>query len=231
MLVAEQYWKPLCRNVFGMFCSPLFVTWSKVSRFGDYRLRGCIGTLKPRHLHTALRDYALTRWVQTVRTAQCWVAARQPCEVEIDYHRYWYCSALQDKRFSPISQEELPHLSCTVSILSSFEKASNWQDWEIGAHGLIIEFRDPNTHEHRTATYLPEIAASEGWTKQSTIDSLIRKAGFTGHVGYRLKDALSLTRYQSTTHMMTYEEYIAVTRTPIESMPAAANSPAVAVQA
>lgn len=179
---------------------PLFVTWSKVSRFGDYRLRGCIGTLKPRHLHTALRDYALT-------------------------------SALQDKRFSPISQEELPHLSCTVSILSSFEKASNWQDWEIGTHGLIIEFRDPNTHEHRTATYLPEIAASEGWTKQSTIDSLIRKAGFTGHVGYRLKDALSLTRYQSTTHMMTYEEYIAVTRTPIESMPAAANSPAVAVQA
>lgn len=47
-----------------MSCSPLFVTWSKISRFGDYRLRGCIGTLQPRHLHTALREYALTRWVQ-----------------------------------------------------------------------------------------------------------------------------------------------------------------------
>ncbi|KAL3153658.1 hypothetical protein ABBQ32_013259 [Trebouxia sp. C0010 RCD-2024] len=179
---------------------PLFVTWSKVSRFGDYRLRGCIGTLKPRHLHTALHDYALT-------------------------------SALQDKRFSPISHEELPHLSCTVSLLHSFEKASNWQDWEIGTHGLIIEFRDPNTHEHRSATYLPEIAAAEGWTKLSTIDSLIRKAGFTGHIGYRLKDGLTVTRYQSTAHMMTYKEYTAAVAAPIESMPAAANSPAVAVQA
>ncbi len=42
--------------------SPLFVTWNKDTRQGDLRLRGCIGTLEPRHLHTALKDYALTRW-------------------------------------------------------------------------------------------------------------------------------------------------------------------------
>lgn len=42
--------------------SPLFVTWNKDTRQGDQRLRGCIGTLEPRHLHTALKDYALTRW-------------------------------------------------------------------------------------------------------------------------------------------------------------------------
>ncbi|CAL8466636.1 g6172 [Coccomyxa elongata] len=41
-----------------VYC-PLFVTWNKQSRRG-HRLRGCIGTLEPRHLHTALRDYALT---------------------------------------------------------------------------------------------------------------------------------------------------------------------------
>lgn len=40
----------------------LFVTWNKHSGPDplDHRLRGCIGTLAPRMLHTALKDYALT---------------------------------------------------------------------------------------------------------------------------------------------------------------------------
>lgn len=44
-------------------CSPLFVSWHKrSSRAGpEGRLRGCIGTLEPRPLHAAVRDYALTR--------------------------------------------------------------------------------------------------------------------------------------------------------------------------
>jgi AMMECR1 domain-containing protein len=43
-------------------CSPLFVTWTKAGSWGKpSQLRGCIGTLEPRKLHTALKDYALTR--------------------------------------------------------------------------------------------------------------------------------------------------------------------------
>lgn len=43
--------------------SPLFVTWTKAGSWGKpSQLRGCIGTLEPRQLHTALKDYALTRW-------------------------------------------------------------------------------------------------------------------------------------------------------------------------
>ncbi|CAL5227468.1 g10443 [Coccomyxa viridis] len=45
---------------------PLFVTWNKQSRRG-LRLRGCIGTLEPRWLHIALRDYALTSALQDRR--------------------------------------------------------------------------------------------------------------------------------------------------------------------
>ena len=140
-------------------------------------------------------------------------------------------SALQDKRFPPIAKDELSSLSCTVSFLHTFEKAIHWQDWEVGTHGLIIEFHDPNAHEHRSATYLPEIAAAEGWTKQSTIDSLIRKAGFTGLVGYRLRDKLALTRYQSTAHMMTHKEYVAMNTRPAGPTPATTRVAAVAVQA
>lgn len=44
--------------------SPLFVTWTKRrSSSATPQLRGCIGTLEPRRLHTALKDYALTRSV------------------------------------------------------------------------------------------------------------------------------------------------------------------------
>lgn len=179
---------------------PLFVTWSKASRFGEYRLRGCIGTLQPRYLHTALREYALT-------------------------------SALRDRRFSPIAEDELSNLRCTVSFLHSFEKASNWQDWEIGMHGLITEFRDPDTSEKRNATYLPEIAAAEGWTKQGTIDSLIYKAGFVGHVSNRLREGLTLTRYQSTAHEMTHQEYVAHSAMPVKLISAVDSVSAVAVQA
>ena len=117
------------------------------------------------------------------------------------------CSALRDKRFAPIQRKELQSLQCTVSLLHSFEAAANWQQWSIGVHGLIINFTDPLTRQHRTATFLPEIAAHEGWTHMEAIDSLVRKSGFSGSVTHALRDALRLTRYQSTAQSLTYQEW------------------------
>ncbi|KAH6637538.1 ammecr1 family protein [Boeremia exigua] len=39
---------------------PLFVTWNTLSRSGDKRLRGCIGTFEPLDLEEGLSSYALT---------------------------------------------------------------------------------------------------------------------------------------------------------------------------
>jgi uncharacterized protein (TIGR00296 family) len=39
---------------------PLFVTWNTVSRSGDKRLRGCIGTFEAQPLTTGISSYALT---------------------------------------------------------------------------------------------------------------------------------------------------------------------------
>ncbi|CAG5148372.1 uncharacterized protein ALTATR162_LOCUS2191 [Alternaria atra] len=39
---------------------PLFITWNTVSRSGDKRLRGCIGTFEAQPLTKGLSDYALT---------------------------------------------------------------------------------------------------------------------------------------------------------------------------
>lgn len=46
------------------------------------------------------------------------------------------CSALRDRRFPPIQAKELPTLQCTVSILTNYETAANYLDWEV----LLLNF-------------------------------------------------------------------------------------------
>ncbi|QCE05594.1 uncharacterized protein At2g38710 [Vigna unguiculata] len=121
---------------------------------------------------------------------------------------YALTSALRDRRFPPIQANELPFLECTVSILTDYETANNYLDWEIEKHGIIIEFSDPVYSTRRSATYLPEVAANEGWTKTEAIDSLIRKSGYNGPITDELRMQLQLTRYQSTLFTMHYSEYV-----------------------
>ena len=50
-------------------------------------------------------------------------------------------SAFNDHRFPPIKENELGNLTCSVSFLVNFEKGTDAYDWEIGKHGIIIEFK------------------------------------------------------------------------------------------
>ncbi|KAG6437524.1 hypothetical protein SASPL_102442 [Salvia splendens] len=126
---------------------------------------------------------------------------------------YALTSALRDRRFPPIQAKELPSLECTVSILTNYETARDYLDWEVGKHGIIIEFTDPDYNTRRSATYLPEVAAHEGWTIVEAIDSLIRKAGYRGTITEQLRKSIQLTRYQSTLFTMPYSEYVAYAKT------------------
>lgn len=126
---------------------------------------------------------------------------------------YALTSALRDRRFPPVQAKELPYLECTVSILTEYETALNYLDWEIGKHGLIIEFTDPDYNTRRSATYLPEVAAHEGWTKIEAIDSLMRKAGYNSVITESLRKRLRITKYQSTLYTMHYSEYVAHIKT------------------
>ncbi|RVW33537.1 Uncharacterized protein CK203_095904 [Vitis vinifera] len=121
--------------------------------------------------------------------------------------------ALRDRRFPPIQAKELPYLECTVSILTDYETGLNYLDWEIGKHGIIIEFTDPDYNTRRSATYLPEVAAHEGWTKMEAIDSLMRKAGYNGTITETQRKRIRLTRYQSTLFTMHYSEYASYVKT------------------
>ncbi len=102
----------------------LFVTW-KVSG-AHPRLRGCIGILQPRQLHTSLRDYALTSALRDSRFPPIQLgevgshASMSPCRQSSDA-----CIKLHDLM-------QLQHLECTVSLLSCFETASGgWSDWQV----------------------------------------------------------------------------------------------------
>lgn len=72
-----------------------------------------------------------------------------------------FFSAVKDSRFSPITREELTKLHVSVSILRHFEDGADYKDWEVGVHGIRIEFHNEKGSK-RTATYLPEVATEQG---------------------------------------------------------------------
>lgn len=190
---------------------PLFVTWDKrkggtsrrwspTSKSGsspmlrqEFELRGCIGTLSPRPLHTAIGEYALT-------------------------------SAFRDRRFDPISDHEVPHLRVAVSLLVDYEECSHCHDWTVGVHGIIIKFTFDSVPY--SATYLPEVPLEQGWTQEEAVESLVRKAGFRGEVCNNLLGQINCTRYQSSKHRLTFDEYVAMSGSdPLEELEEHKKSP------
>eukprot|EP01118_Nematostelium_gracile_P003181 TRINITY_DN13612_c0_g1_i1.p1 TRINITY_DN13612_c0_g1~~TRINITY_DN13612_c0_g1_i1.p1 ORF type:complete len:239 (+),score=52.77 TRINITY_DN13612_c0_g1_i1:99-719(+) len=127
----------------------------------------------------------------------------------LDLHKglrdYSLISALKDTRFSPITHKEVGSLHCGVSLLFQFEDAKSVWDWEVGVHGIIIEW--VHDGEEFSATYLPEVAEEQEWDHEETLHSLIRKAGYNGRITTQLLEKIALKRYQSSKIKMTYKEY------------------------
>ncbi|XP_065644175.1 AMMECR1-like protein isoform X2 [Hydra vulgaris] len=119
---------------------------------------------------------------------------------------YSLSSALRDSRFSPVSLEEVPNLHCSVSLLTNFEGNKNYLDWEVGVHGIRIEFFNERGRK-LSATYLPEVAQEQNWNQVQTIDSLVKKAGYWNAITEELRRSIKLTRYRSEKMVVSYEEY------------------------
>jgi AMME syndrome candidate gene 1 protein len=103
---------------------------------------------------------------------------------------YAITSAFDDTRFSPIPASLMPSLSCSLTLLADFEPCDDPMEWDLGTHGIRISF----THRNRRhgATYLPDVAVEQGWTKEETLESLMKKAGWDG--GYNRGVARRLLR-------------------------------------
>ncbi|CAN9509428.1 unnamed protein product [Ophioblennius macclurei] len=121
---------------------------------------------------------------------------------------YTLTSALKDSRFPPMTRDEMPRLFCSVSLLTNFEDVGDYLDWEVGVHGIRIEFFNEKGSK-RTATYLPEVAEEKGWDHIQTIDSLLQKGGYKAPITNDFRKTIKLTRYHSEKMTMGYAEYIA----------------------
>jgi AMMECR1 domain-containing protein len=77
-------------------------------------------------------------------------------------------------------------------------------DWDVGTHGLRISF---SAHGRRYgATYLPDVAKEQGWSKEEALESLVRKAGYRGKDGWEALE-VKVTRYQGRKVELGYGEW------------------------
>lgn len=122
---------------------------------------------------------------------------------------YALVSALEDTRFSPIRETELPQLQCSVSLLTPFTAVADPLAWTPGKHGIHISFRHPRSGRKLSATYLPDVVTEQGWSKEEAILSLIHKAGYAGavEVGDEVWNSLQLKVYESCKAHADYKEY------------------------
>jgi uncharacterized protein (TIGR00296 family) len=106
----------------------------------------------------------------------------------------------------PITSRELSSLECSVTLLTDFESISDPLGWTIGVHGLRISFT--NSGRRYSSTYLPDVAREQGWTKEDTMISLVRKAGWNGRrEEWRKLPNLNVVRYQGKKTCFTYSEW------------------------
>jgi uncharacterized protein (TIGR00296 family) len=88
-------------------------------------------------------------------------------------------AAVQDSRFPPIDETEFPDLRLEISLLSTFEKIEDPLDWQVGTHGIEIEFTHPEKKSKVfRGTFLPNVAPEQGWDTNTTLEYLVRKAGY-----------------------------------------------------
>ena len=117
---------------------------------------------------------------------------------------YSLFAAFKDSRFEPMKLEEVKDLNCGISLLVNFENVDNIYDWEIGKHGIQIEFESDRYYR---GTYLPEVAKEQEWDHKKTLKSLVRKAGYYGNFD-DVEKLIKLKRYMSIKINMTYQEYL-----------------------
>lgn len=126
-------------------------------------------------------------------------------ELDEGLSSYAITSAVHDMRFNPISKRELPSLEVAVTLLTDFEECDDAMDWELGTHGIRLSFTDRG--RRYGSTYLPDVAPEQGWDKEETIVSLLRKAGWVGKKNKWHELDLKVVRYQGKKELLQYPEF------------------------
>ncbi|MGB9720398.1 MAG: AmmeMemoRadiSam system protein B [bacterium] len=90
-------------------------------------------------------------------------------------------AALHDPRFTPVTEKELPDLEIEISVLTPFERVTDYKEIVIGRDGLIIR------RGYQSGLLLPQVAIDYGWTVEEFLEQTCVKAGLPEDA-YKSKD-------------------------------------------
>ena len=88
-----------------------------------------------------------------------------------------------------------------LSLLCKFTDISDPLAWEVGKHGIEIDF-EVNGRDYGS-TFLPEVAEEQGWDQVTTLEYLVDKAGYSK--GFKsVKSLIKARTYESIKYKMSY---------------------------
>lgn len=88
-------------------------------------------------------------------------------------------SSTEDYRFSPVEPREVNQLEIEISVLTPMRRIQSIDEFELGKHGLYIK------KGMRAGTFLPQVAAETGWTKEEFIGHCAQDKAGIGWSGWK----------------------------------------------
>jgi MEMO1 family protein len=88
-------------------------------------------------------------------------------------------SAAQDRRFEPISEEELENLSIEISVLTPLNRINSKNEIELGKHGIYIR------KGLNSGTFLPQVGEKYNWTLEEFLGRCSRDKAGIGWDGWK----------------------------------------------
>lgn len=80
-------------------------------------------------------------------------------------------SAINDYRFSPVSENELDKIDMEISVLTPLKRCKDVNEIIVGKHGIYMK-RGINS-----GLLLPQVATEQGWDRETFLGQTCRKAG------------------------------------------------------
>ncbi|MBU4149574.1 MAG: AmmeMemoRadiSam system protein B, partial [Candidatus Omnitrophica bacterium] len=84
-------------------------------------------------------------------------------------------AAINDHRFSPVTEKELDSIDIEISALTPLKRISDINEIEVGKHGLYMK------QGFSSGLLLPQVAAEYSWDRKTFLDQTCRKAGLSAN--------------------------------------------------
>jgi AmmeMemoRadiSam system protein A len=85
-------------------------------------------------------------------------------------------AAINDPRFYPVNQQEVPDLNIEISILSSSTPIEDYSEIQVGVHGLLLK------EGNKQGLLLPQVATENSFTLQQFLTAICQKAGVDSYL-------------------------------------------------